>query len=306
MTRPMRHSPPRRGYALVMTILLIAIATLLLAGIASQSFLLATETLQAQEDLQRRWGTITCQQAILARANLILAGANHDTANTTQPPNPQTQNPQTPPRGRLATQLPLGNLTFDVLLADEQAKVNLNTLYAWRGREEAERAVKAHARATARIDVRSRPYRTTADGRFPAFDSWGQVFAQDHWHRHGSIPAAIAEATTELTCWGDGKLHVGLASDEALKEIAQLAVNQRTVQQLLDARRANPAGTLTEILEPLRLRSNDRQRLEELLTDQSDCYSLWLTVANEKRQWRLLLVAQSLANQTPHIASFVW
>jgi hypothetical protein len=68
----MRQRKDRNGYVLLMTIVLIAIAALILAGISRQSLLLALKALNAEEDLQRRWGAASCRQAVLMHVKDIL------------------------------------------------------------------------------------------------------------------------------------------------------------------------------------------------------------------------------------------
>src|SRR5690349_6208254 len=109
-----------------MTLVLIAITGLLLAGLARRSMQLALDAAEAQQELQRRWGGITCQRYAFKHADRLLsepAVAIDD------------QNALPPTRLKYASfQLELGGVRFDLLLADENAKANLNTIYERRDR----------------------------------------------------------------------------------------------------------------------------------------------------------------------------
>src|SRR6476660_8633708 len=76
------HRHPR-GYVLLLTLMLLAVAAAALAGAcrgALQKALLAT---RAQEDLQRRWGVLSCRAALLPKAERVLAvSVDHASAET--------------------------------------------------------------------------------------------------------------------------------------------------------------------------------------------------------------------------------
>jgi hypothetical protein len=278
----------RRGYVLVMTIALIALSGLVLVGIARQGLTVAFRAVSAEEELQRRWGALSCQRALLSRAPEIFefevdarptdgGGRGFDTA-------------------QLAGSWMLGGMSFRWTLADEDAKVNVNTVFALRGMQGATELVRDFARSDARMapEVFLRPHRkeTVAEETTP-FEGWGQVFALDRVRKGVSAPSEIAAATARITCWGGGLLNVHRASDAALNRLCGLVVGDNVTRrlQLLRQQRANME--ISNMLHELGLREAERNALQQLLTDNSDYYSLWIEVVTKARSWHEFHVASS-------------
>ena len=69
-----RRSTRRRGFVLLMVLVLIAIAAMILAGIARHSLGLALEASDARQSLQDRWATVSLERAVLGRVDKILTG----------------------------------------------------------------------------------------------------------------------------------------------------------------------------------------------------------------------------------------
>ena len=125
----------RRGFVLVMTLVLIAVAGMLLVGVARDSMMLALEALSAQRDLQQRWGAISCQETILRRAGQLFEAEARQLEKDGEFRMPQPAS--------IAGSIMLGGIRFDIRLADEDAKLNLNTLHAFKGKQQAEQTVRA-------------------------------------------------------------------------------------------------------------------------------------------------------------------
>lgn len=288
-----------------MTVMLIAVAGLFLAGIARQSLLMAVKARESQENLQRRWGTFSCRQAILLRAEQVLRQQGFQ--NHTGP---------SVGVGSVSAQLVMGGMQFDVLLADESAKVNLNTIFRWQGKEDVSRLVRKKVHSYGTLPLRLCPYRNGSNTMgYPAFDSWGQVFALNCLENSIPIAETLAESTGELTCWGDGKLNLEYAPDEAVKCIGRLAVGDSTIRRLLDMRQRCLARMtiadrrkrwVTELFDGLSLRQGERQQLEQLMTDRSTCHSLWITIRTNERSWYNLCIADSAREMKSKCRSYCW
>src|SRR5947207_2859332 len=102
-----RRVRPSRGYVLVMALVLLALAATLMTGIARAAITHASEARQAQDELQRRWGSASCRNVALPYAEKILAGL-------------EIRRRRPVPVHR--TSIRLGNQIFDLILSDEQAK----------------------------------------------------------------------------------------------------------------------------------------------------------------------------------------
>ena len=111
---------PRRGaFVLVMVLALLTVCALCLAGLARRSLDAGEQVASARTDLQRRWGVVSCTQTYLPLAkDLFEAEVAKLPAQARVWPLPAS----------VGIEFDLGDLHFSVLLADEEAKANLNAI----------------------------------------------------------------------------------------------------------------------------------------------------------------------------------
>jgi len=290
----MRRRSLKRGFVLLLTLMLILIAGLMLAGIARQSLMLALEATRAHEDLQRRWAIVSCQQAILARAETIFAQRLEGAATRGLPP---VEVPT-----RLSSVVELGGTEFRLELSEEDAKVNLNTICDNYGEEQTKRLLGQLGGSARTFSVRlSRRDRRSLRATTRRFDSWGQVYALEQSRSNRAPPTALVDLTTDITLWGSGRTNVYRASNKAIAEAWRLAVRRGRPDALHELRREVPTMELNDMLATLRLRDSDRESFENLLTDRSQAYSLWV-FCGEKAELHL---ANTVDGET-YNQSFLW
>lgn len=249
----------RHGVVLLTTVAILALATMLLAIIARQSLRLALDAVSAEEDLQRRWGTISCRRALLDRVEMILR----------QDEQPR---PQDVRRVRFASSqrhaIQLGELTFELILADEEAKLNVNSAYAIASPLKAEEAITNLLPRTS--DFRPRRQANGPRGPVKRIDAWGEVLELPTVATTDS--ALVVSATSDLTCWGSGRLNVQRASDRCLEEAAQLVVGRRDAAKLVELRREQPDGPPAAWLSQLALGDRELADLQDQLQVGSRCF----------------------------------
>ena len=284
MKRRTRHP---RGYVLLLTLLLLAIAAAALAGVCRAGLQSVVRATRAQDDLQRRWGVVSCRAALFRKSPAVLAAPGR--------------------RGPLAeatVSFLLGGQPATLVFGDEQAKANVNLMYALVGRAGADRAVRALAESSAaalRVELRPMALDSneqtderaddTIDVSFePAFESWGQVFAgaspRELMRGRGTLPSVASN----LTCWGDGTVNVRRASREAMLHACDRVLGPAAVTKLLAARDKSPEFDLWETLDTLDLPEARRDAADLLLCDESTCYSLWIVTRSGSREWYDLTV----------------
>jgi len=292
---------PRRGFVLLLVLVMIALAALLTASVARRSLVLAVDGAKAQEDLQRRWGAISCRQAVLQRAEILFRKRELG------------QRPDRPLPPQMTTSILLGNVRFDLLLCDEQAKLNLNTVFAKREARGVEQTLfETSGSATYALVTELCPHPDAAPNLPypPAFDSWGQVFSYQLSHDPSgeqSLPRGIAEATAAVTCWGDGRLSIRRADPTTLRMACELLVSAETARQVVETRAKNPDWNLENLLAGIDLRRKEQQDLSRWLTDRSTCHALWIIMGEGSRQWAQLDVSQSAGQgDRPQITTFYW
>ena len=118
--------PDRRGYVLVSTLLLLALAGLAMVSASRRALNRIMESRQAELELQQRWGTISLQATLLAGAETILTRAERNARESLV---------------SHSLRLSLNGRAVRVLISDEQAKANVNTLLS-RGALEGERLLR--------------------------------------------------------------------------------------------------------------------------------------------------------------------
>src|SRR5258706_3437040 len=141
----MRRRTNHPAYVLPLVLALLALAAVALHGVVLSALNASTHSLDAQNELQRRWALTTIQTTLLPTVEHTLAraqaGRHHPLVATT------------------AT-LQLGNQTFELTFSDEQAKANVNTLYDRQPPRELEATLTALQPAgVRRLPVEIRPLR---------------------------------------------------------------------------------------------------------------------------------------------------
>lgn len=293
----------RRGVVLLIVVACIVIAGLAMVGVTRQSLQLATASLESESELQQRWGTISLQRTLLHSAPKIFADLDkRSLATGNAGPFPCT----------VGSKILLGGMKYDVLLADEQAKLNLNFAYHARGKNIAEllaRKMKGRGELRVRMmpEVASAAPSSHTVGRRDAaeraddepdmppppaaFRHWGQVFDLAY-SRGGRVASPLLPlATSRITCWGRGEVNITRAPNDVIEETCRAVLGPGVARKLVSQYRENPTLNVQQIARQLDVDSQELRALGQLLTTQSSTYSLWLTSASLHGTQRWFAVA---------------
>src|SRR5438874_7893283 len=200
----------RCGYVLLLVLFVVALAAAAMAGVCRMSLEKAVHASRAEAELHRRWAVITCRSVLLNKAEAVLSKTNQSAS-------------------EVRRDIQLAGLRYRLIFGDEQAKANVNLLYAQSGLAGTEREVRSIVQASGAaipVEVRPIPGRgksfgsPDADENEPlAFEGFGQVFGRTQPQvlvaGRGASPSAVAG----VTCWGDGSLNLRRASDEAVRAV---------------------------------------------------------------------------------------
>ena len=300
--------PKRHGYVLVMTLALLVLASTLLVTIgrgAAQRVLLARSE---QHELQRRWGAVSCRNAILPYASQILA---------------RREALENRPVPDLRSALRLGEQRFVMVIADEQAKANINSVLA--------RAEKAAVESRLRqalsgsglgntISLRPQPIsRDVIQNQPKDLPAWisgfGQVFSDVGPDR------LIAEPAQIMTCWGTGGINLMRVSNASLRLAAPELTNLE-IGRLLEARNkafgprqektpglTGAAGkpnldAVSGLLAQAKI--DPKVRVTVGFVSSSTCYSLWIVTEEHQRAEYRFYVSDDSSPRIPRMESFVW
>jgi hypothetical protein len=282
----------RRAFVLVMVLALLTVCALCLAGLARRSLDAGEQVAIAQINLQRHWGTLSCERTYLPSAKDLL-----ELEAAKRPASKQTW----PLPASVGAEFDLGELHFSVLLADEDAKANLNVISPSNpdGPRTVTALVEQLATGVDGLAVHVQPLPTesslsqtpsASNQATAAYRSWGQVFEPTDAGSPGEFAARLRDATRDITCWGTGRLNIQRASDEAIRLVCGSQIPADILGKLL-AHRHEPGVTgLDTLLDQLALRTTDRSTLNRLLTDRSSHYSLWVLVRSPRRNWATLAI----------------
>jgi hypothetical protein len=261
----------RTGYVLVLTLGLLALASISLASVARYSLASATSANTAAEELQRRWGLLSVRHVFTEQAVAVLDAA--------VPPE-QVNTPPWPKPASLSTSFRLGGLTFSVLVSDEDAKANLNVLAAW-SPDKLAAISRRLSQGAGNLDLRA--LRPTQTGR--SYQSWGEVFDLANLSAEQRAATELIRSTRQITLWGSRQLNLRRASDEALREVASLALPIQKVGELVSLRKHWSGGEVGLLLAELDLRRPQLSAASRLFTNDSRNYSLWIEIDNGQREW---------------------
>lgn len=281
----LRLARRRGGYVLLIVIAASILVVTVLSDLAKQSLRRGLQAADGERTLQQRWGARTIERVFIHEAATVFE---------LRAERAKKLNPKVPPPPAIRAKLVLGEVTFDVLLGDEDAKLSLNATYHHAGPKSTAKAIGQVAGRPVQQSVRLmpavRPMRIARenrqlqseddDGEEPgipdAFRSWGEVFDIVALDATLGNHAALPAATTKLTCWGSGQLNFSRASDEAILAVTSSVVQDGGGRRLLQRYRDNPTATLSVLLQTEVTNPRNREQLQKLLSETSTNFSVWI------------------------------
>jgi len=309
-----------------MTLLLLAIAAVLMGRVGRLSSEAALTTNAERNALQRRWARRSVRQTLLPHADPLIR---------------QASKPGQPARPSVSHTLELGRLTVHCVLADERAKLDLNQLLQRRGEASVREAIGqllTRRGQGLRVDLKPIPVRQgTSDAsggeagdpqgelRLPSF---GQVFAKSEPRALiGFANASRGEAVSRgarfrgarfqkdalpelpgaalLTCWGNGRANIRRAPIAVLRQYLNPPLTLSHIEQLQELRQQQPRLSVHQLMEALGLDQARRQRVRPLITDRSESYSLWQIMVAQGRRHHYLAI-QRAGEGSPELTTFAW
>ncbi len=277
----MKKRSDNSGFALVITLVVIAIAATALAAAAGRSCHAVMEAGTAMEEIQIRWGALSCRELSMSRAEwMLMKDAKGD-----QVPAPATRR-----------SIVLGGITFDLIFSDEQAKANANALASSRDKADLAHALMALQKDLNHItQVRLRPSKPNPknpDSDHMLYSSFDQILVAP---RPGDLISADRfrrSAGDRITCWSNGKVNFKRADRQVLRVTLAGLLNEGQIAELINYRDQSPDCTLMEALEKIEMPDSeirDRDKIfgevMEILTDMSLCHGLWVIAHGGARNY---------------------
>ena len=287
------------------TLAMLVLSSTLLVTLARSTIQRSSQARQSQDDLQRRWGQISCQRALLPHAESILANQ---------------EKLQQRAIAAYRANIQLGAQEFDLVLADEQAKANVNALLDLSDKPRTESQLRTtFSNLAAQIRLHTSPIAATSPTTRPVLPrylaSLGQIF--DSTPPQNLLIARFDRPAPAdlLTVWSDGQLNIRRCSPMALA-LLNPSLTQLDIRRLIEARDAlynkNPQATSGQPLpaDPIRrllLGAQIPPNKSNLhLTVGSKSHSLWIIVRDPHRQWYSLAVLDQSDKDHPKSYSSLW
>ncbi|MEM6507544.1 MAG: hypothetical protein AAF711_19060 [Planctomycetota bacterium] len=302
-----QHGLRNGGYALLITLVMLALLGVILGGLARRSADAALQARAAEQAMRQQWAELSCSYTLLntaadraeQRLGLWQASFEEDA---------YASSVVDPPGGYEVFSLKLAGLEVWGRIDDEEAKLNLNE----RLRASPDRVIMpssvvdeaiAPNRSTGLYLTREPFVRTL--GLRPLM-SWAQVLPG--WTPQALLginrPEALLEphstqaVVSRATLWGDGTLNIWTGQDHVIRQRLRDLVEPGTVENLIGLRIAEPALTLGTLIENAAEDKDERALLQGIFTERSSAYGMWLAVRDETEQdaasprWSLWVLEQ--------------
>ncbi len=324
----MRNRDQRSGYVLVMVMALLVISATLLVAVGRAAGRSAMAARAARDDLQKRWGVASCEKAVLPHVEQILSALEQERHR---------------PVGNFSVSVKMGGETFEMMLADEQAKANVNAILEYADASRGQTRIRlglAGSGLANKIKLRpmlgpvielidkeasTRPVAATLPAGDPAnrlltlsVGGWGQVFdgvAPGQLIR--PMPGGKRAPLDLLTLWGNGAVNVRRATDSAMAMAAGGSVTGVQIGRLIDARKAiyakhvenlsgeSPGDKLKDLM--VKTAGASLANKGNLgLVEGSKCHSLWVISRRGGREGYDLFVLDETKEQRPVVWAYSW
>jgi len=278
----MRNRGHNSAFVLVLVLMVLTVATALLAAAARRSGARSLRAAESVRDLQLRWAARSCRRTLLPRAAELLRGAGD----------------QADPIVRdVEHTLTLGELDLRLILGDEQAKASANLLhhrFGVAGLTDSLRLLQADCRRP--LIVRPRPVDPAGSTPGPIPDRYGsydQLLAFEHPSQLLAAEREDGSPTGRFTCWGDGKVNLLRADVDVLRETLAGLLSETQIDTLGEYRLEHPDSSLDGLLRAMEATEEQAADLRPFATDRSACHSLWIIARTPTRQWYRLCIAET-------------
>lgn len=278
----MRRQPRECGYVLLLVLAVLVIAGTVLAAAARRHCDNALAAAARAEQMQLRWGMLSCQAFAVGNAERLLARHEAETL---------------APAVNARSGLRLGEVDFVIEVHDEQAKANANLLARRHGNAAlAERlAILQHGQRRV-LPARLQPA-PPAEGvisRVPlAYRSYAQLFAFGQPRELMDMDSVAAGPVHRITCWGSGRLNLARAELPVIRQVLDDVLDETHLARLRRLREEMPSFTLRELAAGLELSREDADRLAAAATVESGCHGIWVQAQTPTRRYVRLAVRQA-------------
>lgn len=292
----MKH---RRGYVLITCLLLLAIGALIVASTSRMSVTIALESRRAEAALQQRW----------AMTSMVELASDHKSELLTEEKEGANGEKKVRQLAQRRWETRLSGLRIELLLSDENAKLNLNVLLANMSRNSTRSVIRelvgqALPNWQSFVELDLVPQRIDSDDRL---STWGQTFKPQSTVSRNEYADAVRLASQSMTLWtGRGAINIKTASDAVLEEVLELFLTASESKRFLEQRIDHPEASLAELLSGLDLSDRKRETAERFLTDASETHGIWIRSRSTEGDKTWFVVGEALSQGVTRTRVFEW
>ncbi|QQE11328.1 hypothetical protein JD969_03700 [Planctomycetota bacterium] len=293
----MKQQVNRRGFVLVLVLVLLTIAGVSLSMIARRSHAQTMKVVETEDVLQRKWLERSCEKYVLQQAAVIL---DRNLLVSDEVESEEEANQRLDVMQPIASQhmvIDLKKRQLQIVLSNEDAKANVNTLLSLYPREKVQKwlrdVMSDDRHMMTKIKLRlPREYRglrheeedqseqdsSETTNQLQPVRSYEQMY-------DGFKPELLLERQW-LTCWSDGLLDYRTASKQALSVMLEHELGMNRIEKLVSLREEEPELELSRVLTQLDVNRSQREYIGKVMTDRStSCYGMMLGISDRRRQY---------------------
>lgn len=294
MSRSPRYVSRDRAFALVATVLILALATVVTARLTMRAHREARATLQAQHDLAWRWLRRSAEANLLPRAQSILSETSRGPASDRASHR----------AGRVQARLVLDGNELVVRLEDESSKPHPESFVVRDVNELADRL--ALALPEHEIDLRPRQPLDAENDQEDRWLTYRQVARQADVARvwgHSKKPGL----TDRLTVFGDGRINLRTIDPERLHEALRPTLTLEDAETLCRLVRTETVPNADAALASLGLNRRQQERIAGRLIDFSASHGVWLRWAPASGPTSGFAAIRSMSDEgSENVGRLIW
>ncbi len=310
----MRKNASQSGYTLLMTILLLAMAAVIIAGLCRSSVTSALNAQKSNHDLQSKWGTLSLKKALIQNAPAFFKQnhANYLKQQVDRIASFVIDDQEVITLKDLQQQtlnISLGRLTFQIMIEDEHNKFNVNQLLnadpTHRYARDAINGLLEDTQQDSPVKLTPLSKKQAKDLKISQINTLSQVFQTDQAKNYCPQPNSQSldphrannqnnlGLSQHLTCFGSSKLNYYTAADAVITAQAKHSkYDPLAVQELLTLRQELPHVSFDEQIKKISNSSvSDAKPLKSLFNPKSTCLSMWIiTQQKQKKTYDLTII----------------
>ena len=272
------------GYALLLTLVMLALTATAVSTLAKTSATRALAAKQAERDLQIQFAESSCRRVLMPAMQQYL-GSDANTSQTRGGASSRTAT-----LSSLIVAMEFGDLHVVARLDDQNALPNLNALLASQTPPQAAGSHPIFAAIGLPNPRHTWPLQGAIGQRvgIGTYSAWQQLYPQTppatlcglDPHAATTTYPAPSPPPFPLTLWGNEKLNLWTASEQALHGVLDGVMDPSDIAELVTLRDDTPyrEQSIAQMLQTLGLSISAQSSAQRRLTDESQTYALWLAV----------------------------